>query len=261
MKINILSSYNLTYTINYTIMFHINLFVFEQKEAYMKKHLPVLMQSPVFSDISENNLLTMLSCMEARVVCFQKNQLVFREGDPARYMGIVLSGRVQIMRHAACGSRNIIGSFEKSEVFGAAFACSGVETLPVSVLATVDSEILLIDCKRIINVCPDTCAFHAKLISNLLRIVAQRNVQFNQKLEIITQKTTRDKLVAFLFAQAQQADSNRFTISYNRQQLADYLGVSRCAMTAELSKLRDINLIHYCRNEFEILNTEDLNRY
>ena len=242
-------------------MFHINLFVFEQKEAYMKKHLPVLMQSPVFSGISENNLLTMLSCMEARVVCFQKNQLVFREGDPARYMGIVLSGRVQIMRHAACGSRNIIGSFEKSEIFGAAFACSGVGTLPVSVLATVDSEILLIDCKRIINVCPDTCAFHAKLISNLLRIVAQRNVQFNQKLEIITQKTTRDKLVAFLFAQAQQADSNRFTISYNRQQLADYLGVSRCAMTAELSKLRDTNLIRYCRNEFEILNTEDLNRY
>ena len=227
----------------------------------MKNYLPVLMQCPVISGISEDNLLTMLSCMKAQVACFQKNQLVLREGEPAKYMGIVLSGCVQVMRHAACGSRSISASMEKAEIFGAAFACSGVETLPVSVLATVDSEILLIDCKRIINVCPDTCAFHAKLISNLLRIVAQRNVQFNQKLEVITRKTTRDKLVSFLFAQARQAGSSRFTIPFNRQQLADYLGVSRCAMTAELAKLRDVNLIRYCRNEFEILKTEDLSHY
>lgn len=227
------------------------------RRGFVKKYLRILTKCPLFSGIEEENVLAMLRCMEAQVITALKNQSIFREGDPARYVGIVLSGRVQVLRHALCGSRNIIASFETSQLFGAAFACAAVETLPVSVIAMLDSEILLIDCKKILTVCSNSCIFHARLISNLLKIVSERNIFFNQKLDIMAKRTTRDKLLSFLFAQSRQAGSSCFAISYNRQQLADYLGVNRSAMITELTKLKEDRIIAFHRNEFEILQMQE----
>ncbi|MBQ8619167.1 MAG: Crp/Fnr family transcriptional regulator, partial [Clostridia bacterium] len=222
----------------------------------MKKYIHILTKCPVFSGINEEELLTMLSCMDAQIYHFSKNQTILRAGDPAKYMGIVLSGRVQVIRDAICGSRSIIADFGPPQLFGAAFACAAVETLPVSVIAMLDSEILLIDCKKILTVCSNSCVFHAKLISNLLKIVSDRNIFFNQKLDVVTKRTTRGKLLSFLFTQSRQAGSRRFTISYNRQQLADYLGVNRSAMITELTKLKEDHVIAFHRNEFEILQMQ-----
>jgi len=223
----------------------------------VKKYLSVLSRCPLFSGIEPENILAMLSCMDAQIIKTPKNHPVFREGTPAKYVGLVLSGRVQVVRHTICGSRHIIAATDPAQIFGAAFACAAVETLPVSAIASQDSEILLIDCKRILTVCSNTCAFHTRLISNLLRIVAERNIHVGQKLDIISMRTTREKLLAFLSWQAQQAGSNRFTIAYNRQQLADYLGLGRCAMTTELTKLKKDGLIDFSGNEFTLLIAQE----
>ena len=221
----------------------------------MKKYIHVLTKCPVFSGVNEENLLVMLTCMDAQICRYSKNQPVLRAGDPARYMGIVLSGRVQVIRDAVCGSRSIIADFGPLQVFGAAFACSFIDVLPVSVMAAADSEIMLIDCRRIMTTCSNTCAFHAKMIANLLRSVCERNVLFNQKLEIVTKRTTREKLLAFFDGFIHQAGSLRFSIPYNRQQLADYLGVSRCAMVTEMTRMKEDGLIDFRGNEFEVFQT------
>lgn len=221
----------------------------------MKKYIHILTKCPVFSGISEDNLLAMLTCMDAQICRYSKNQPVLRAGDPARYMGIVLSGRVQSIRDAVCGSRSIIADFGPLQVFGTSFACSSIDVLPVSVIALADSEIMLIDCRRIMTTCSNTCAFHAKMISNLLMNVCERNVFFHQKLEIVTKRTTREKLLTFFDDFVQQSGSLRFSIPYNRQQLADYLGVSRCAMVTEMTRMKEDGLIDFSGNEFEILQT------
>ena len=221
----------------------------------MKKYIHALTKCPVFSGINEENLLAMLTCMDAQICRYSKNQPVLRAGDPARYMGIVLSGRVQVIRDAVCGSRSIIADFGPLQVFGAAFACSFIDVLPVSVMAAADSEIMLIDCRRIMTTCSNTCAFHAKMISNLLMNVCKRNVFFQQKLEIVTKRTTREKLLTFFDDFVQKSGSLRFSIPYNRQQLADYLGVSRCAMVTEMTRMKEDNLIDFSGNEFEILQS------
>lgn len=170
-------------------------------------------------------------------------------------MGVVLSGHVQVVRDAICGSRSIVADFGPPQIFGAAFACSCADVLPVSVVATADSEIMLIDCRRIITVCSNTCSFHAKVIANLLRNVSERNIFFNQKLEIITKRTTREKILSFLDVYAKKTGTLRFSIPYNRQQLAEYLGVGRSAMVTEMTRMKQDGLIDYRGNEFEILQT------
>lgn len=219
----------------------------------MKKYLPVLQQCPLFEGIRREDIPGMLACLEAVVRTVGKNQYILSEGEAAGSVGILLSGSARVEKQDFYGNRSIIGRVEPCELFAESFACAGVPVLPVSVVANEECRVMLIDCQRITVSCSNACAFHSRMIFNLLKAVAVRNLQFHQKLEITSKRTTREKLMAYLLNQAKQADSNRFAIPYDRQALADYLGVERSAMSAELGKLKKDGIIDFNRSRFVIL--------
>jgi CRP-like cAMP-binding protein len=131
--------------------------------------------------------------------------------------------------------------------------CSGNARIPVSVVAKEETEVLFIDCKRIVTSCSSACAFHSKLIRNMLTILAQKNLQMSAKMEHITKRTTKEKLLSYLTEMARQKNSRAFDIPYNRQELADYLSVERSALSAEMSKLKQSGIIDYKKNHIEML--------
>lgn len=219
----------------------------------MQKYFSVLQNCSLFLDIEEGNLMAMLNCLGAKVSTYAKGQPIFLEGEAASYVGIVLSGQVQVIKEDFNGNRNILTSVQPSQLFGEVFACAEIAHLPVSVMATSESQIMLLACKQIITTCNSSCVFHNRVIHNLLRIVAAKNLLLNQKIEFLSQRTTKEKLMAYLFAQAKQNHSTTFTIPYNRQALADYLGVDRSAMSAELSKLQQEGRIQFQKNHFTLL--------
>jgi len=219
----------------------------------MNEYFPVLSKCSLFDGIDSKDLSAVLACLGARISDYHKNQIIFQEGDPAKYVGIVLSGAAQIIQEDYYGNRSILTRVEPSELFGESFACAGISALPVSVTASESCQVMLIDCRRITVSCSSACSFHNKMIFNLLRVVATKNLLFHQKLQITSHRTTREKLMAYLLAQAKQADSRSFTIPYDRQALADYLGVDRSAMAAEISKLRRDGVISCEKSRFELL--------
>ena len=111
--------------------------------------------------------------------------------------------------------------------------------------------------KTLLNTCDNSCTFHHTLILNLLGIVAQKNMYLNQKIKYTSRKTTREKLMAYLTDQAKLKRSNDFTIPFNRQELADYLGVERSAMSAELGKLTKLGILRTQRSHFTLLKPLD----
>ena len=111
--------------------------------------------------------------------------------------------------------------------------------MPVSVIAVKDSAVLLLDCRRVLTSCSNSCHFHNRLMKNLLQGMAQKNLALSQKIRYMSQKSTKEKLMAYFLDQAKQHGSTEFVIPYNRQALADYLGVERSAMSAEISKLKN----------------------
>jgi CRP-like cAMP-binding protein len=123
----------------------------------------------------------------------------------------------------------------------------------VNVVAQEDSKLLLIDSCRITQSCSNACGFHQQLIRNLLQIVSEKNLRFHHKLEITAKRTTREKLLAYLSAQARAAGSDSFVIPFDRQGLADYLGVDRSALSAEIGKLRREGVIESERSAFILL--------
>ena len=222
----------------------------------MKKFLNTLKSCPLFADIEEADLESMLSCLNAKVVTYRKNQFIFEEGSPALWVGILLSGRARILKEDYNGNRNIVAHIEPGELFGEVFACAHVDELPVSVLSDEETQAMLLDCRRIITFCSGSCHFHTKLINNLLRIVAQKSLLLNQKIDLLSKGTTKDKLMAYLFSQARKYKSNEFTIPYDRQGLADYLGVERSAMSAEISKLCKEGIIETKKSRFKIITAD-----
>ncbi|MBR5798133.1 MAG: Crp/Fnr family transcriptional regulator [Clostridia bacterium] len=219
----------------------------------MKKYLPVLKKCPLFDGIGEDDLLRMLTCLGARVEFFDKKYTVMAEGNAARYIGIVLSGAVQIVQVDYYGNRSILGSVGRSQMFAEAFACAEIEALPISVIAGEPGEIMLIDCSHILHTCANNCGFHQQLIFNLMKDLAQKSILFHQKLDILAKRTTKDKLMAYLMLEARRAGSNVFDIPFDRQELADYLEVDRSGLSVEIGKLRAQGVLKSHKKHFELL--------
>lgn len=219
----------------------------------MLKFQETLMNTPLFTGISPGDLEQMLQCLGAQFSCYQKNEAIFLEGTKVQSIGVVLSGKIQVVREDYYGNRNIVAHLGPGELFAETFACAGVPSAPVSVFATEKSEILLLDCKKILSPCPSGCGFHRLLIENLLQVMARKNLYLSGKLDLLSRRTTREKLMAYLSGEAKKAGRSEFAIPFNRQELADYLGVERSAMSAQLCRMRDEGILAFDRNRFRLL--------
>ena len=219
----------------------------------MKKYFEILRQCPLFDRVEDDHLLAMLGCLGAKVAVFDKKYTILAEGNPAKYIGILLSGSAQVVQLDYYGNRSILSDVGPAEMFGEAFACAEVRVMPVTVIANDPCEVMLIDCSRILHTCANNCLFHQQLIFNLMKSLAIKNIRFHQKLEIVAKRSTREKLMAYLLLCAKKADSDRFEIPFDRQELADYLEVDRSGLSAEISKLRREGVLKSHRKQFELL--------
>lgn len=219
----------------------------------MEKIHPVLLSSPLFSGIAPEDLTGLLHCLGGRTLFVPKGGTVLSEGSEANDMGIVLSGGVQMIRDDYYGNRSIVAHMGQGELFAESYACAGIPELPISVVATQDSQILLLEARRVTKTCCNACAFHNRIIFNLLQLVAEKNLVFHRKIHVTAQRTTREKLMAYLLGEAKARGTNRFTIPYDRQALADYLDVDRSGLSTEIGKLRKEGVLECHRSTFTLL--------
>lgn len=219
----------------------------------MERFNSILLKCPLFQDIETENLHTMLHCLGAKTEVFDKKYTVFAEGSPAKYIGIVLSGSLQITQVDYFGNRSIVSNVEPGELFAEAFACAETRALPISIVANELSEVMLIDCSHILHTCQNNCGFHQQLIFNLMKGLALKNIQFHQKIGITSKRSTREKLLAYLDLQSKKNGSRKFEIPFDRQALADYLEVERSGLSVEISKLRREGVLRCERSYFELL--------
>lgn len=219
----------------------------------MKKYLENLKKCPLFFEIDDESLLKMLNCLGARVLSFDKKYTVFAEGTSAKYVGIVLSGSVQVIQVDYYGNRSILSEIGASGLFAEEFACAETSFLPVTVIANEPSEIMLIDCSHILHTCKNGCGHHHQLIYNLMKDLATKTIMFHHRIEATSKRTTREKILSYLALVAKQCGKNSFEIPFDRQELADYLEVDRSGLSAEISKLKKDGLIENNKNYFRLL--------
>lgn len=217
----------------------------------MKNLTKVLSLSPLFEGILEKDVLPLLSCLTFKEREYSPGETILAEGDRVDSVGLIISGRAHISMNDFWGNRSIVADLSPGDIFGEVYALSGGTSLSgVEVVAYQPSEILFLNFKRMITVCSSACDYHNRLISNLLKIIGDKNLMITEKMRCITKRSTREKLLSYFSLESKKQRNNQITIPFNRQELADYLSIDRSAMSSELSRMQDEGIIEYKKNSF-----------
>lgn len=209
--------------------------------------------SPVFYGMNDEELKGLLECFHARVRKYEKDEMIIRQGDIVSNIYLILEGAVNIEKDSYWGRRIIISRLSKNDNLALSFVGSKNIESNVDAVTVENTLVLILGYEQCTSMCQNACTRHKVLINNLFQILSRENIELIQKIENVSQKTIRDKLMTFLSNEAQKNHSNSFSIQFNRQDLADYLNVDRSAMSFELSKLQKEGLIKYDKNKFELI--------
>ena len=210
----------------------------------MEAYLGALRRVALFHGMEDRELLSMLDCLGARLRQYSKGDVIFHAGDPATHLGAVLTGQVQVSRTKADGQRVVMGEIRPGGLFAESFACARAESLPVTVTAAADAAVLLIDCAA--------CTFHTRLISNLLQVLAEKNLSLAGKLGHLSGRTIRERLLSYLEEQAARTGRATVTVPFDRQALADYLCVDRSALSRTIGALQREGVLTVRRDRFTL---------
>lgn len=219
----------------------------------MEIQLETIMDFPLFAGIAEADLPAMLQCLGYRVERYRKGEFLAIEGEPIQQIGVILQGRVDMLKEDFWGHKMILMRMQKSDVFGEAFTFGSNAAATVSFRAADDTVVLLLPLQRVLHTCNRTCAFHHRLVENMVQLLANKNQELMKKVEVVTKKTLREKIFAYLSQQAQQQGKAYFEIPLGRTELADYLCADRSALTRELSNMKKDGLLDYDKNMFRFL--------
>lgn len=219
----------------------------------MKNYIEILSKTKLFSGVSKEDVESMLGCLNAKLYDYKKGDYVFRQGEHLSNITILVKGSLHIQKDDYWGNRAIVNRVAIGEMFGEAYIAPESGHLLNDVVAVEDSSVIFFDVKRIIMVCSSACRFHTMVVQNLFFSISEKNRRLIQKLGYISNRSTREKLMAYLSEESKKLNSSSFTIPFNRQQLADFLSVDRSAMSNELCKMRNEGLIRFEKNYFELL--------
>ena len=219
----------------------------------MKKYIPVLKRTKLFSGVGEEDIYSLLSCLGARKKEYKKGEYILREGEHISDIFILVEGKIHIQKDDYWGNRSILSVISVGEMFGEGYAAPESGALLNDIVAVEDSSVIFFDVKRILTTCSSACRFHNMIVQNMFFAISDKNRRLVQKLGHMSGRTTRAKLISYLSEEAKRQGSSTFTVPFNRQQLADYLCVDRSAMSNELCKMRDEGMIKFEKSRFELL--------
>lgn len=215
----------------------------------MKNYFNILKSVELFKDIAGTELESMLKCLGAEVKEVSRGVIILLAGDKSQYVGVVLTGQLLIFKEDYDGNRLLVDAVTPGEIFAEVLCCADVLESPETVIADIHSTIMQMSFSRILHTCPNACSHHIKLIENMLRLISNKNLLLQERLEIANLKTIRAKVVRYLESFQPQQGCN-ITIPFNREELANFLCVERSALSHELSKMKKDGLIDYKKNKF-----------
>lgn len=221
----------------------------------MQAYTDVLKSVRLFEGIDECELASLLACLGGRVLHAKKDEFVLLAGDKATHIGILLQGALHVIKEDSSGERILVAALTPGSFFAEALCCAGVEHSPVSVAAQTDSAIMLLEFQKILRTCESSCAFHTRLIKNMLFVIAEKNLMLQSRLEFLGKRTLRMKILGYLESYATEQGRQNIMIPLNREELADFFCVDRSALSHELARMKKDGVLDYHKNCFRLLHS------
>lgn len=205
-------------------------------------------ECPIFKNFSIDEIIEIFSVISFYEKDYKKNDIILAENTKIEYFGIITNGKIALSNFDYFGNRNILNVFEKEDSFAEALVSLEIQ-IPHEVISLTDSSIVWIEYKSL-----SKSLYYQKILNNLLNIISTKNLILNKKLQILSKRTTREKILEYLSNQKKtlSLDSN-FEINLNRNEMADYLALDRSNLSRELGKLKKEGIIDFKKNKFKLL--------
>ena len=199
----------------------------------------------------------LLKILEAHTRILKKNNLMLSSVKHENIICILITGHLQIVRTDYYGNRTIIEDLKENSIFGSMI--SSISNTEYDVLAKEDAQIVIIDFNEIINYNEVNTKYFNQFLKNLLKIISQKIQENNERIEILTNKTIRDKLLAYFRNNTKNSNNRIVYLPFTLTDLADYLAVNRSAMSRELKNLKDEGFIEIKNKKIKLLFDADIN--
>lgn len=222
----------------------------------MQNEITKIRDSRLFENIQESELSSMLGCLGAAFRDYQKSEFIFLEGAEIKQIGVVVEGTVHMVKEDVWGGKAILAVMTHGEIFGESFVCGEFDRSTVSFQAATDCKILCLSFHRVLCVCSRACSYHNRLVENMVTLIARKNVKLMDKMEILSKKSIRERILTWLSQQVQFNGAKTFVSPLGRLELADYLCVDRSALTRELSRMKSEGLLDYDKNTYVLIATD-----
>lgn len=208
----------------------------------------------LFRGFTEDEVKAALDCLQGTVLSFTRKERIFRRDDLLDSVGLVLRGHVLLCGENLSGMRYIFSELEAGDMIGETALRLPQEPSGYEAVAGSDCELLFIQMMNIVRPGQQTCRLRARMIENMLALLLVNNRSIYRKLDLVSHKSLRDRVLHYLSLQAKKNNATCFTIPFSRSDLADYLTVDRSALSRELQRMVHDGLIRIEGNRFELLD-------
>ena len=182
------------------------------------------------------------SCEKVQLKTFEKNEIITTYIVNRNQVCIVLEGCADLMRYDFNGNQTVVEKFNKFDVFGEIFYKINTNN-ELFALAHKNSEILFFTYDTLLTKCKRNCDFHRTLTSNLSELFLNNIIELNLRIELLTKRTTRSKILSYFDILSKGSLQKTFILPFSYTDLADFLSVDRSAMMREFKLLVDDGFI------------------
>lgn len=224
----------------------------EAQEAVSLKRYPLLRRSPLFADLPDAALARALSLLSADARTYARGEYLCRSGEPLARFGLVLAGTVQVYTDDLEGNQVMMANVTPGETFGESLCFLQRVASHIYILTAAGAEVLWLDIS-LFQGADRAEPFVYNLFTRFTAMLATRALEMNERIQILSKLTLRDKLLTFFAGWERRSGKKTFQIPFDRTALAVYLGVNRTALSRELSAMQKEGLIEFYRSSFKIL--------
>lgn len=207
--------------------------------------IDTLHSSLLFRGIDNESLNTMLDCLNPKIRRYKQREIIAAYGQPFKGVGIIANGKVSLSKEMYSGNRIMMGILNAGDIFGEMVAFSDSRVWPKTVIAHEDCVLLFLPPDKITGTCSNICASHSTLIMNTLKILSNKALMLNRKIEHISAGNIRGKISSYLLDIHRQTTDDTITIPMKRHELADYLSITRPSLSREMGLMRDEGIIKF----------------
>lgn len=227
----------------------------------IEKYISTIKKSPLFYGIKDEEIISMLQCLVPNIYSYNKNEYIITVGEIINKFGIILEGEAIIIKESAAGNRIIMSIIKRGDLFGEMLVFSEHKVWPVSVTVQSPCRVLFLKNSDLIVRCKKMCPWHTSMIKNFMKVLSDKALILNKKVEYLSIKSIRGKICTYLLDQYKNTRNINITLPLKRNELADFLNVSRPSMSREMCQMRDEGLIDFYMSSFKLKDIESLKKF